>query len=655
MELNSEQEKFKRIIEALTLTGVYELNSYNFTNEDIKIRFEILKLICEVKDKRGFLQIKNIINIQPKNCIFQQRLFTFLQNLGEYTIEELITKFDSVSSSFYELKKDQRFLDYLKGKNFRAIPFFTMLGCFAFINLGADISKEIIKIIKKKYIKDIIEKYISIMRKSLSNILLYYYKIFLNSLDDEENNIDYNPNPNDLLYTELKASFEKYICFNETYDEGEIVNFVNCLYKTITKDIKSIYLKEGPEISNINHLIKYIVEEIIVNFSSKYYYEKSNLNELYDLIFYSINTLAEDTSEENYSKFIIKYCQYHKQGNKNVVISFFSGLNPDNFKQTFDNLNIDENNKSNYYSNIDSYINQISPKKKKKKSKKVLIIQNNNQNDNREEIEENKINDLNELNNDNSQNNNNNTNNLIINVENNNEQNKLLDANYSQEVKEEKNEETNIKIEKMEKKIEYLLSINQKMNKEIDNLVGKCDSFNRENKKIKEENKNMREAFQKFKEREINEHTKIKTELYKLKKEMRRINYRDISKFVINNYIEKYSNKLKGEKHLKNKKDKAIKIGAYLNGIESTYYNKIIKKYYDSNYNSHISKIFSEFGKNSIIGLDFDKNDIIDKIFFDYCKTILEEKVDNINNTLVEKLFGIKEIINYLYNAQYMD
>ena len=40
-----------------------------------------------------------------------------------------------------------------------------------------------------------------------------------------------------------------------------------------------------------------------------------------------------------------------------------SGLNPNNFKEKYNNLNINGN--ADYYNNIGFYLNQISPKKKK--------------------------------------------------------------------------------------------------------------------------------------------------------------------------------------------------------------------------------------------------------------------------------------------------
>ena len=198
MKNNTEQEQLQQIIETLTLNGFYEPNSYNFENEDVKCRYELLKLISEEKGEKVYFQIYNIKNIEPRNCLVQQRLLTLLQNLASYSVEELITRFDSISSSFYGLKKDQKFISYLKDKKFKAIPFFTMLGFFAFINLGKDISQEIIKIMKKN-IKENVDKYINEMRKTLFNIILYYSKKVLNS-DDEENNNDFQSNSKDLPF-----------------------------------------------------------------------------------------------------------------------------------------------------------------------------------------------------------------------------------------------------------------------------------------------------------------------------------------------------------------------------------------------------------------------------------------------------------------------
>ena len=71
---------------------------------------------------------------------------------------------------------------------------------------------------------------------------------------------------------------------------------------------KSLYLKKGPEMTVVNNTIKYIFDEILESFSFVNYYQKSKMNNLYDIIANIINTLAEESFEENYAKFVIKYC-----------------------------------------------------------------------------------------------------------------------------------------------------------------------------------------------------------------------------------------------------------------------------------------------------------------------------------------------------------
>ena len=207
----------------------------------------------------------------------------------------------------------------------------------------------------------------------------------------------------------------------------------------------------------------------------------------------------------------------------------------------------------------------------------------------------------------------------------------------SEKIKNENNEQLKKELEEVKKDMKIMIEKYQNVQEKL--------------KETDEKYKLVKEELKEVKKKEIDGQIKIKSELFKLKKEMKQISYRDISRSIINNYIEKYGNKLIKENNLKKKKDKAKKIVTYLKGKESAYYNKIVDKYFDSNYKSHISKIFNDFGKNSIIGLELEKNDIIDKIFSDYCSTILEEKIDN-NNTVIEQFFEIKKIINDLYDMQ---
>ena len=67
-----------------------------------------------------------------------------------------------------------------------------------------------------------------------------------------------------------------------------------------------------------------------------------------------------------------------------------------------------------------------------------------------------------------------------------------------------------------------------------------------------------------------------------------------------------------------------------------------------------ISQKFQDFGKTYIIGLTCEKNDIINKIFKDYCKAILEEEINEKNKTIIDSLFGVTKIIGDLAEKQLM-
>ena len=148
-------------------------------------------------------------------------------------------------------------------------------------------------------------------------------------------------------------------------------------------------------------------------------------------------------------------------------------------------------------------------------------------------------------------------------------------------------------------------------------------------------------------EKMFNSNTHIKMELYKLKKEIKQINYRDVSKLIINDYIQKYEKDINKNKDLINKKQKAFYICKLLIGKEGTYFEKIIKKYYNSNAKSHISVIFDEYGKKCIVGSSYNENYVIEKVYEDYCKKIFDEDIQD--KSFIESWFKIKKIISQLY------
>ena len=171
-----------------------------------------------------------------------------------------------------------------------------------------------------------------------------------------------------------------------------------------------------------------------------------------------------------------------------------------------------------------------------------------------------------------------------------------------------------------------------------------------ENKEIKKQNEEIIQEADKTRKKLVNSLVEMKSQLFSMKNEMKQISYRDISKPIINSYINKYNNELGKEKNIKNKKDKAIKIIKYIKGNESAYYEKLVKKYYDSNHVSYISKVFNDFGLNYIIGLTYNKNELIDKVYAEYCKIFLEEKNNIKAWDEIDNLFGVKKIISDLLN-----
>ena len=130
-----------------------------------------------------------------------------------------------------------------------------------------------------------------------------------------------------------------------------------------------------------------------------------------------------------------------------------------------------------------------------------------------------------------------------------------LNKTIIKENKEIKQENENIKQEN-----EKIKQENKKISQEIKEIKQENKQVNQQNKKIGLDYEHMKKQFETYKEKSINNYVDIKSELYKLKNEMREISYRDISKPIINNYINEYESRLSKEKNLKNKKDKATKI-----------------------------------------------------------------------------------------------
>ena len=174
MILNQEKEELNKIIESLIHKGISPQPKLKFSDEDIENKYEILKIICGVSSEKDDLNIQNIFNIKPINSPVQQKIMTFIYNMEFYSINEMIQKYDSLSISYFQLKDENDFINFLKVKKFRMIPFFTMLGFASYMNLKRDTSDEVSKLAKSRYMKDMISHYIIEKRKSLASVILYY-------------------------------------------------------------------------------------------------------------------------------------------------------------------------------------------------------------------------------------------------------------------------------------------------------------------------------------------------------------------------------------------------------------------------------------------------------------------------------------------------
>ena len=672
----TEDKDIKDIIDELISKGIYKLPKETLLTEENTFKLEIMKMICLQNNGDEELQINNL-KMLPLNSELQRNVFLFFIYLKNNSIKEMILGMDVISDNYNQLKNEEKFKQYLNKRKMKMIPFLTMIDFIAFVNFGKEISSKIKEFSKKKYIKNMIIDYIEAKRSSFWRIIFLYNNLVLHGYDD--NNIENNELLNKITLNDLKILFRRYICFNDLLDIGEIVNFTNCLNKSITCELNSIHLKYGPDKNLINNMINFIFKEICSRFCNKGYFVRTSLNELYDFLAQTILTLSEDSIEDNYAKFVINYCQFHKQGNKNIVFSFLTGLNPCHFKETFNKIEFDDikYNDEDYYNNISSLFDKIIPKKKSKKKSGLLYSEENKINN----IEENRINTIeenenkiniieeNEINIRREKKEKEKNNKINENIENNKIVNYKIESNYisinskekankidinkdndNKKDNSEKDKNTNYEetIKKMNIKIAKLEEEMEENKKEKKQMKEKIEENKKENKQMKEKMEKNQKENKQIIEKLFNSNSQIKMELYKLKNEIKRINYRDISKLIINKYIEKYQKQINNKKDLKNKKEKAFYICKLLERKEATYFEKIINKYYDSNANSHISAIFDEYGKKCIVGSSYNEKYVIENVYEDYCDKIFEEEIKD--KTFIEKWFGLKDIVGHLYD-----
>ena len=645
---NNEETIVKDIIDNLINLGEAKLPKEQFKDADNKDKIKILKLMFQENEKEEILHYyKNKLEASSN---VKRILILFVKNLRNYPLKECIENKDIISNNYYCIKEDELFTTYLNQMKNKLIPFFQMVRFIAYLNSNNDISHRITDLIKKNdNIKSYDKVYINNIQRTLWKIIVIYNKIVLDLYEEGEIEIKDSFielfNKNNLI-----GLLQRYLCYNDLSCEGEITNFINILCNSFTYKLNSLYLTEGNDHEIINELIRIIFKKIDEQFQFKKYLNKRQMNELYESIAYNIKNCCEITDEQNYAKFVNEYCNNFNQGNKSITQIFLEGLNKNNFKKCFKEIKI-ENNNDDYYANIDKFMNDIQAVKKNKKISRLNEEQKNeieetslnnevvkeeikNENINNQmitlDVENNNINinkeDINNNNNDN------NINDKDINNKNNNKNNE-----ENAEEKEQNNYLDNNLFKQLEEEI--IRKIDLKYENRINELKNKINEQNKINENINKELKKFKKSNVKMENKLLN----VKNELFELKKDMKRINYRDISKIIINEYISRYKTQL--PKSLNDKKEKAYYVLKLLEEKEKVCMEKIVNAYYDSNIKSHISHVINEFNKKNIVGSSFDKNYVINSISNDYCKNIIDEK----NDDNIKEFIDIKKIIKDLY------
>ena len=491
---------------------------------------------------------------------------------------------------------------------------------------------------------------------------------------------------------ELKCYAE--VCpINKTYN-----NFLLLLCSCLEN---SQDLRIGQE-KNVKDFIELIFIMLNIHLRKPYYWKESHLSSILNDIYKSSFQYCTENFNENYIDCVISYITKYEIGSEDFASIFLKGLNQDEFKKTFVNLQLKENiNNINNKETIQYLINKMY---KKNKNGKLKNITNNNFsesknvgtsislkketpekeiiNTNNKEISS-KDNRIQEINNKKIEektqekmtiNNNNNPCEEVKDIideintkeNSNNDINKKILQRNNNDFTKEKNEIKDIKESKIETK-EIIIKKDDSKEKNVDEDNKKKKIESDKNKDIKELlfnlKKEMDDKIQSLQEENqikfnILEQENIKKdiEIKQLKEnikninlDLQRISFRDLSKRVLNGMID-FVNK-KDEKllvGLSKRKDKLNKINECFDFKDIQFMKKplreICEKYYNSNIRSHVPDI-AKIVQQQPIGLKNDPAGIILKKFY---QVMIDSKQAEVLNFLSNQL-NIREEINNLY------
>ena len=676
---------------------------------DNNMKIEIIKTLCLTEDK---LSIKNIFKSNYSDIIIDS-VVAFLKSLQNLSLKGMINSYEPEDE---RIKENRLFKSYLKFTKRELLPFFLMLGFYSYVNLKKNNIQKIKEFQSNIFFTEINIKYIQSKIKLLPNILDYYCDIILNEKNEERQS-------SSISKEELKYLFNNYSFYNDTYNKGDIFELISNIFKAITKNLNSLYLREGKDYDCVNELIISLLDILIRNLWEKTNY--NNIDDIIDSIFDLMAKFKEIYHDANYANFVMKYCKkfnYNKKDDAKLytICLFFCGLNPSNFEETFKEIKIFYGN--NYYKNIEKYYSQINVENENNKTqaynydKKIgetddFEIKSNEFSDNLKKMKLNngkyEQKDIKKENNELCKDNDisksiqetqkENINKEFLKAENktNNENEESIDIEKKNGIKFEnencikneskksiqtkvetaiinKNEDYFIKKDEEDKrKLNVNFDYSQKINQEEiyekmvqlqlelketkDNLKRNQEGFDKYKRTIQEEFENLKKRAKKELEKGKKENDALKSQIFTLNKELSkvkddlsRIKLRDISKIIINKYINKNKNKLILLEYVNfmTKKDKSYEILKILKGKEQYYFRQLIDKYFESNDKSHISGLFGNYnnvkGKNIVQDV---KRLYISKIFdLNNVSNLFDEKI------YISNLFGLDNIIWKLYN-----
>ena len=632
---------FENILDELLSKKKISFNSEeNFNSDDENMKIEILKFICY---SDGKLSIENLFkNNYPVEII--ECAFLFFQKLSKLSLTEIIPSYEP--ENYTELKEYQLFKIYVSLTKKELLPFFLLVGFYSYIiNRKNNISK-IQKLQSNIYFEKMNNLYINLKNMALPQIIRHYSKFIIsktyNKNDEEEG--DYK-----LSDDEFEMIFNSYSSFNDLYMEKDLNFLVDSIFSSITEKCASICLKDGNEFRTINALIVNLFDKIYSVIKNGYY-EERDIKVLIDTLYDTIKEYSDYCTEINYISFVLLYCDEFKEEKMDyklyTVCAFFRGLNPINFAKTFNKITFNKN--ENYFPNIEKFYTQISSQNSSE-SNITISTEINNNNTNNTQIKENNIDEKDIFNKEKLQ----------------NKGGKLDDSIKGKNIKDnlytgdkvgtEKNILKNKKEEEINlnslyeriQKLEIELAASKKKENDLESSLKQMEQkYKRTNETLNELKRKTSLNNSKFLEKIQN----LNDEIGKLNVTIKKIKFRDISKIIINQYIEKFSHNIKISL---NKKDKAYYvIEKILKDKEKIYFKKICDKYYNSNEESHFSGLLKNYMKNDE---KISYNKITEKIIKDYLLHILEiSKNENYRTEMnfIIKLFHLNNIAAFLCKAK---